>query len=279
MCPADPTARRAPGLRDNLTVAAPHMKEAGELDLAGRVALVTGGSGDLGSAICRALARNGMDVAVTFVGEKERAEETVAEVKSSGCRAWALHLDQSSATMPDEVVASTVEHFGRLDVLVNNAAWNTGIPFPDLETLDADVWDRMYATNLRGPYLLARAAARTMRAQEVGRIVNIASVGGLYPAASSIAYASTKAALIHLTRCLAVALAPNVLVNCIAPGLIEGTRMAKRLPPPVVELALARALLHRGASPDDIAEQAVTFCRTDTTTGQVVPIDSGFVFN
>jgi 3-oxoacyl-[acyl-carrier protein] reductase len=137
----------------------------------------------------------------------------------------------------------------------------------------------MYATNLRGPYLLARAAAKTMRAQGEGRIVNIASVGGLYPAASSIAYASMKAGLIHLTRCLAVALAPDVLVNCVAPGLVEGTRMAKRIPPPLVEAVLERALLHKGASADDIAEQVVTFCRTDTTTGQVLPIDSGFVFN
>jgi 3-oxoacyl-[acyl-carrier protein] reductase len=258
---------------------APYTKEAGKLDLTGRVALVTGGSGDLGSAICRALARQRMDVAVTYVGEKERAERTVAEVESAGCRAWAVHLDQASATMPDEVVASTTAHFGRLDVLVNNAAWNIGIPFTDLETLTADVWDRMYATNLRGPYLLARAAARTMRTQGEGRIVNIASVGGLYPAASSIAYSSTKAGLIHLTRCLAVALAPNVLVNCVAPGLVEGTRMAQRIPPPLVEAVLGRALLHKGASADDIADQVVTFCRTDTTTGQVIPVDSGFVFN
>jgi len=249
------------------------------MELAGRVALVTGGSGDLGSAICRALARHEMNVAVTYLGERERAEQTVSEVEAAGCRGWAIHLDQSSATMPDEVVAATTAHFGRLDVLVNNAAWNIGIPFADLEALNAEVWDRMYATNLRGPYLLARAAARTMRTQGEGRIVNIASVGGLYPAASSIAYASTKAAMIHLTRCLAVALAPNVLVNSIAPGLVEGTRMAKRIPPPLVDAVLERALLHKGASADDIAEQVVTFCRSDTTTGQVLPIDSGFVFN
>jgi 3-oxoacyl-[acyl-carrier protein] reductase len=266
-------------VRDNSATFCSIHKEAGKLDLTGRVALVTGGSGDLGSAICRALARQRMDIAVTYLGEKERAERTVSEVESAGCRAWAVHLDQSSATMPDEVVTSTTAHFGRLDVLVNNAAWNIGIPFTDLETLTADVWDRMYATNLRGPYLLARAAARTMRIQGEGRIVNIASVGGLYPAASSIAYSSTKAGLIHLTRCLAVALAPNVLVNCVAPGLVEGTRMAQRIPPPLVEAVLGRALLHKGASADDIADQVVTFCRTETTTGQVLPIDSGFVFN
>ena len=249
------------------------------MELAGRVALVTGGSGDLGSAICRALARNKMDVAVAFVGEKGRAERVAMEVEEAGCRGWAIQLDQSSSTMPDEVVDATTEHFGRLDVLVNNAAWNIGIPFADLDALTPEIWDRMYATNLRGPYLLARAAARTMLAQGDGRIVNIASIGGLYPSSSSIAYSAMKAGLIHLTRCLAVALAPNVLVNCVAPGLIEGTRMAGRLPDSVREGALQRAVLRRGASVDDIADQVVTFCRTDSTTGQVLPVDAGFVFN
>jgi 3-oxoacyl-[acyl-carrier protein] reductase len=249
------------------------------MELAGRVALVTGGSGDLGSSICRALARGKMDVAVTFIGEKQRAERVVAEVEEAGGRAWAVRLDQSNVTEPDEVVASTVEHFGRLDVLVNNAAWNIGIPFADLDALTPEIFDRMYATNLRGPYLLARAAARPMKEQGEGRIVNVASIGGLYPASSSIAYSSTKAGLIHLTRCLAVALAPSVLVNCVAPGLIEGTRMAARLPDAVREGGLQRAVLHRAATVDDIADQVVAFCRTDSINGQVLPIDGGSVFN
>jgi 3-oxoacyl-[acyl-carrier protein] reductase len=249
------------------------------MELAGRVALVTGGSGDLGSAICRALARSKMDVALTFVGEKERAQRVVAEVEAAGCRGWAVHLDQSTVDQPDKVVASTVEHFGRLDVLINNAAWNIGIPFADLDALTPEIFDRMYATNLRGPYLLARAAARTMKEAGEGRIVNVASIGGLYPASSSIAYSSTKAGLIHLTRCLAVALAPSVLVNCVAPGLIEGTRMAGRLPDEVRAGAIQRAILRRAATVDDIAEQVVTFCRTDSTNGQVMPIDAGSVFN
>ncbi len=249
------------------------------MELVGCVALVTGGSGDLGSAICRALARSKMDVAVTYVGEKERAERVVAEVEAAGCRGWAVQLDQSTVDQPDKVVASAVEHFGRLDVLVNTAAWNIGIPFTALDALTPEIFDRMYATNLRGPYLLARAAARTMKEQGDGRIVNVASIGGLYPASSSIAYSSMKAGLIHLTRCLAVALAPSVLVNCVAPGLIEGTRMAARLPDAVREGGLQRAVLHRAASVEDIAEQVVTFCRTDSTNGQVVPIDAGSVFN
>jgi 3-oxoacyl-[acyl-carrier protein] reductase len=240
------------------------------MDLAGRVALVTGGSGGLGSAICRAMARYQMNVAVTYVGEKDRADRVVAEVEAAGCRGWSVQLDQSIATQPDEVVASVTEHFGRLDVLVNNAAWSIGVPFADLEALTSDIWDRMFATNLRGPYLLARAAARTMREQGVGRIVNIASIGGLYPSSSSIAYSSNKAGLIHLTRCLAVALAP---------GLVEGTRIADRLPDEVRESALQRTVLHRGTSAGDVAEQVVTFCRSDTTTGQVLVVDAGYVFH
>ena len=249
------------------------------MELSGRVALVTGGSGDLGTAICRALARRKVDVAVAYVEQRERAEAVVAEVQGLGCRALAVQLDQSNVASPEAAVASVVERFGRIDVLVNNAAWNVGIPFPDLDALDADIWDRMYATNLRGPYLLARAAARGMRAQGEGRIVNIASIGGLYPASSSIAYSATKAGLIHLTRCLAVALAPGVLVNCVAPGLIEGTRIAGRLPESVRDTALQRAVLRRGTSADDVAEQVVTFCSTDSTTGQVLAVDAGFVFH
>ena len=121
----------------------------------------------------------------------------------------------------------------------------------DLDALTADIWDRVLETNLQVTYLLARALAPHLHARRAGRIVNIASLGGLFPASSSIAYSASKAGLIHLTRCLAVALAPDVTVNCIAPGLVEGTRMAQRLPDEIVEMArsqvvLRRVLEHRG---------------------------------
>lgn len=245
------------------------------MELAGKIALVTGGSGDLGTAIARALAQAGASVGISYVGQYERAEQTAAAVAALGGKAWTIQLDQSDAQQVEEVISAAVEHFGRLDILVNNAAWNIGIPFADLDALTPDIWDRMYATNIRGPFLLARAAARPMRAQKSGRIINIASVGGIYPGASSIAYATSKAALIHLTRCLAVALAPDVLVNCVAPGLIEGTRIAQRLPPPLLEAVRKMPLVGHAASLEDLAAQVVAFCRTDSVTGQFLAMDGG----
>src|SRR6266571_4510760 len=123
--------------------------------------------------------------------------------------------------------------------------------------------------------VIARALTPYLRAHGAGRIVNIASVGGLYPGSSSIAYSASKAGLIHLTRCLAVALAPDVTVNCIAPGLVEGTRMAQRLPEEIVEMARSQAVLRRAASIEDIAAQVVMFCRAESVTGQVLVIDGG----
>ncbi|HEX2172430.1 MAG TPA: SDR family oxidoreductase [Dehalococcoidia bacterium] len=127
--------------------------------------------------------------------------------------------------------------------------------------------------------MLARAAARPMRRQGCGRIINVASIAGLKPGGSSLAYATSKGALIHLTRCLALALGPEVLVNCVAPGLIEGTRMAQRLPPEMAEILRRESVLKRTASVDDIANQAVTFCRSDSVTGQVLLMDGGVHFH
>ncbi|HZP88694.1 MAG TPA: SDR family oxidoreductase [Burkholderiales bacterium] len=245
------------------------------MELSGRRALVTGGSGDIGSAIALALARAGADVAVSYVGHALGASATVDEIAKLGRRGLALQLDQRDPTSIEAAVNEVVSRLGSLDILVNNAAWNIGIPFSDLDALDATIWDRVLETNLRGPYLLTRALAPYLRADGVGRIVNIASVAGLFPGGSSIAYACSKAALIHLTHCLAVALAPEISVNCIAPGLVERTRMAQRLPEKVAQAARRQAVLGRTASAQDIAEQVVTFCRAESVTGQVLVIDGG----
>jgi 3-oxoacyl-[acyl-carrier protein] reductase len=245
------------------------------VDLGGKVALVTGGSGDIGRAIARALAEGGADVAVSYLGHPEGAAATAAAVQGAGRRSAIVPLDQRDPGSIDACADLVVETFGRVDILVNNAAWNIGIPFAALDALTAEIWDRVLETNLRGPYLLARACVRHLRAHGAGRIVNIASVGGLNPGSSSIAYSASKAGLIHLTRCLAVALAPAVTVNCVAPGLVEGTRMAQRLPDEIARRARTEAVLGRTASAEDIAEQVVTFCRAESITGQVLVIDGG----
>ena len=249
------------------------------MDLTGRVALVTGGSGDLGRAIALALADAGADVAVTWIDYKDGAAGTCRRVAARGRRPAMTQLDQSDTAAIEPAIASVVDELGRLDILVNNAGWNVGVPFRDLNGLTVDIWDHIHDVNLRGPFFLARAAARHLRAHGAGRIVNVASVAGLRPAGSSIAYAVAKAGLIHLTRCLAVALAPEITVNCVAPGLMEGTRMAARLPAEVVESTRRLAVLQRSTAIDDVAAQVVAFCRADSVTGQVLNIDAGVHFH
>jgi 3-oxoacyl-[acyl-carrier protein] reductase len=249
------------------------------MELKDRVALVAGGTGLLGTAIARALAGAGADIVISYLERKDAARETCAAVEALGRRAWSVALDQTDSAAIAPAVAAAAKKFGRLDMLVNNAGWNISIPFPDLEALDAAVWDRLFATNLRGPYLLARAAAPHLKSSGSGRIVNIASVAGLQPGGSSIGYATSKAGLIHLTRCLAVALAPEVSVNCVAPGLMEGTRMTSRLRPEQVEGALQRAVLKRAASVEDVADQVLAFCKSDSVTGQTVNVDAGVFFH
>jgi len=245
------------------------------MELTGKVALVTGGSGDIGGAICEALAAEGCDIALTYVGNTEGADKMVAAVTAQGRRAHAIALDQREEGSIDAAAAAVIEEFGGCDILVNNAAWNIGIPFRQIEKLDSGTWDRVLETNLRGPFLLSRALAPHLAVGDGGRIVNIASVGGLNPGSSSIAYSCSKAGLIHLTHCLAVALAPAVSVNCVAPGLVEGTRMALRLPEEVSAGARRQAVLGKVGSPVDIADATVLLCRADTITGQTIVVDGG----
>jgi len=247
----------------------------GAMDLNGRVAFVTGGSGDIGGAISKALAASGANVVVSYAGDAGRADATIDAVRQLGGQGLAVQLDQRDPKSIDSCVDKVIGGFGRIDILVNNAAWNIGIPFPALDALTADIWDRVHETNVRGPFLLSRAFASELRRHKMGRIVNIASLAGIAPGGSSIAYAASKAALIHLTRCLAVALAPDVSVNCVAPGLVEGTRMAARVPEEMKQMARAQAVLGRTGSAEDIAQITVAYCRADSVTGQTLVVDGG----
>jgi 3-oxoacyl-[acyl-carrier protein] reductase len=245
------------------------------MQLTGKVAMVTGASGDIGGAIARRLAAAGAHVIVTYVGAEEAADAAVESITEQGGSGSKQQLDQRDPAAIEACMEGVAEQHGRLDILVNNAAWNIGIPFPDLEALTADIWDRVLETNLRAPFLLARAGADLLKADGGGHIVNISSAGGISPGSSSIAYSSSKAGLNHLTRCLAVAMAPNVAVNCVAPGLVEATRMANRLPDEVAEGARRQAVLGRVGQVEDIAEQVLTFVTSSSITGQTMVVDGG----
>jgi 3-oxoacyl-[acyl-carrier protein] reductase len=250
------------------------------MDLKGSVALVTGGNGGLGQRICHALAREGVNIAVMYAQSRDQAEGVARELASSHqVNAVAFGCDITDNTAVERLVGDVKARFGRLDILVNDAAYNIAIPFPDLDSLTQEVWDKIMAVNLTGPMRLMKAVAPVMKAQGRGRIVNISSVAGLGPTGSSIAYAVSKAGLIHLTRCMAVAMAPETLVNCVAPGLLEGTRATANLRAEQVERSASSSLLKKPADKDDCADMVVTMCRTETMTGQTIVIDSGRVFH
>ena len=133
------------------------MSEVGSL--IGKISMVTGGSGDIGRAIARRLAMSGSTVVVTYEGAEDRAEQTLKEIGDEGGKATKIQLDQRDPGSIEAAVKSIEDQFGQLDILVNNAAWNIGIPFPELEKLTPEIWDRVLETNLRAPFLLARSAA------------------------------------------------------------------------------------------------------------------------
>ena len=249
------------------------------MDLGGAVALVTGGNGGLGQRICHALAKEGVHIAVMYAQSRDQAEGVARELASSQINAAAFACDITDPTAVERVVGDVTGRFGRLDILVNDAAYNIAIPFTDLDSLTMEVWDKIIAINLTGPMRLMKAVAPVMKGQGRGRIVNISSVSGIGPTGSSIAYAVSKAGLIHLTRCMAVALAPETLVNCVAPGLLDGTRATANLRPEFIARSASTSLLKKAADKDDCAEMVVTMCRTETMTGQTVVIDSGRYFH
>lgn len=250
------------------------------MELKGTVALVTGGNGGLGQRICHALAKEGVNIAVMYAKSRDDAEAVARDLTSRyQIHAAAFACDITDPEAVEQLIAGVTSRFGRLDILVNDAAYNKSIPFTDLDNLTQAEWDKIIAVNLTGPMRLTKAVAPIMKAQGQGRIVNISSVAGLTPTGSSIAYAVAKAGLIHLTKCMAVAMAPETLVNCVAPGLLEGTRATANLPPEMIERGAAASLLKKAADKDDCADMVVTMCRTETMTGQTIVIDSGRVFH
>jgi 3-oxoacyl-[acyl-carrier protein] reductase len=250
------------------------------MELKGAVAVITGGNGGLGQRICHALAKEGAHIAVVCARSIDDAERVAGEmIAQHGVQAAAFACDVTQPAQLQKLVDDVVKRFGRLDILVNDAAYNKAIAFSDLDGLTTEEWSKIIDVNLTGPMHAIKAVAPVMRKQGRGRIVNIASIAGLMPGGSSIAYAVSKAGLIHLTRCMSVALAPEVLVNCVAPGLLEGTRATANLSNSQIEKSAAGSLLKRAADKDDCADQVVVMCRTETMTGQTMVIDSGRFFH
>jgi NAD(P)-dependent dehydrogenase (short-subunit alcohol dehydrogenase family) len=238
-------------------------------ELRGRVALVTGGAVRVGRVIANVLADAGADVAIGYRRSAAEARRTVRDLGACGVRAIAVGADLRVPTEARRLIGETVRQLGRLDVLVNNAAVFARTPFAS--TTPAQ-FDRIVGVNLKGAFFCAQAAARAMR-RRGGRIVNIADVGAVRAWPGYIPYGISKAGVLMLTRCLAVALAPEVQVNAVAPGLVlapEGfpqqrsRRLARRVP------------MNRHGTPEDVAA-AVRFFATCPAfiTGQVLFVDGG----
>ncbi len=236
--------------------------------LSGKSALVTGGARRIGRAIALALAEAGADVCITYLKSKDEAARTAKEIESLGCRALAVECDVRSEASVRRAIAETMGKFERLDVLVNNAAVFETTP---LDGITLDEWDAVFETNARGPFLVAREALASLRAAE-GRIVNIGSLGGINAWAGHAHYCASKAALHSLTQSMAKAFAPEVSVNCVAPGFVE---LDGRLDE-VTERFAAKTPMGRNGTAEDVA-QAVLFFATGPrfVTGQVLVVDGG----
>jgi len=249
------------------------------MELKDKVAVVTGGTGGLGWRICRALGSAGMKIVLVYLNSHDKAKSYAEELKREDIPVITVSADITTEEGIDTVIHTTRMEFGTIDVLILDAAYNKSVPFRDLDSLTPELWDYILDYNLTSPFLFIRKVGKDMKNAGEGRIVTISSVAGLNPSGSSIAYCAAKAGLIHLSRCMAVALAPEVLVNSIAPGLMEGTRMTENLSPAYAEASLNSTLLKRAADKDDVANAVLTFVASDSITGQTLVVDSGKIFH
>ncbi len=243
------------------------------MSLAGRVAIVTGGTRGIGRAIVRVLAADGAQVVLTG-REAGRVEGTVRETEASGGRALGIVVEMGRGEDIQRLVSETHDRFGRIDLLVNNA----GVTRDGLliRMKDAD-WDEVLGVNLRGAFQITRAVARAMARQRSGRIINIVSTAGVMGTAGQANYSAAKAGLIGLTKSAARELAHwGILVNAVAPGLIE-TDMSASLTAEIRDSYIAQVPLKRMGTPDEVA-QVVRFLASDAATyitGQVIHVNGG----
>jgi NAD(P)-dependent dehydrogenase (short-subunit alcohol dehydrogenase family) len=234
--------------------------------LEGQVALITGAAKRIGRSIALRLAADGADIVINYASSKPEAEELVAEIKSTGRRAIAIQADVSHRSDVQKLFSVAENEFRRLDILVNNSGTFFEAKF---EELTEGQWDHILDVNLKSQFLCAQSAAPIMKRQGRGRIINLSSLGGLLPWPAYTHYCVSKAGCIMLTRCLARALGPEILVNSVAPGTIQFPGE------PPDEDYIKRVPLHRTGTGDDIAQAVAYLATADFVTGQILVVDGG----
>jgi 3-oxoacyl-[acyl-carrier protein] reductase len=243
-------------------------------------ALVTGGATGIGRSAVLALARAGFDVAINYSSSEAAARDTAAQAQKAGARTLLAKCDVSDEAGVRAMARTGDETFGRLDVLVNNAGTTAKWKPKDLESLSLEEWDRVFAVNVRGLFQVTRAVLPLLRKGQSPCIVNTASIVGLRPGPQPLPYAASKAAVVNLTKTLAWNLGPDIRVNAVAPGWMEGDWMKRMLGDKYDDLTGKRAKatpLKRIVNADDVAETIMSLVLGNRfVTGEVVVIDGGF---
>lgn len=250
------------------------------MKLEGAVSIVTGSATGVGAACALRLAAKGSRVVVNYTKSRREAEETVEAARARGAEAILVQADVSEDADCRRLVGAALEKWGRLDVLVNNAGATKFVGHRDLDGLTAEDFQRIYAVNVIGPYQMMRAAEPALRAAGDAAVINISSLAGVMGLGSSIAYAASKGALNTMTLSLARVLAPEIRVNAICPGLIEGRWLREGMGDKAYEALKQNALrntpLAKVAEPDDIAEVALWLIEgAALVTGETVMVDGG----
>lgn len=251
------------------------------MQLSGKVALVTGGAGGIGGATVRALAKAGVaGVAINYRKSATEAEALAAELERVGVKTIGVQADVQRDEQVRAMICKIQDNFGRMDILINNAGVTHWVKLSDLDGLTDAIWDEILDVNVKGAFRCARAAQKLLEADQ-GMIVNVSSISGvLAPSTmSSLAYGTAKAALIYMTRGLAVAMAPKVRVNCVAPAFTDTPWMSQHFGADyqqVIAKASSGFPLQRIATPDDIAGAILGLITGgDFVTGQTLMVDGG----